>query len=253
MGIDGKIGCIEKKGVISIINIDYSFSIVSTVMSIIEWALIGFLAFRVYKKLSAKPKVWKVILAIFVGLFSFTINMEWFHTFVKIPILPLGVWILYAVLNRKEDRWDTYRKFAWIGFLANFIFLAGTLLTIPVQSLIYPESHLSTYISGTKEASVNVIHPSGEGRTLDQEELKQQLSNNKQVEFESWQWFDEAGGRYSNHERFPLQLVGTKPKWGSGLEPDIYVEQDGKGILISTRKTQYYYHFPETVLKEAKR
>jgi hypothetical protein len=218
-------------------------------MSIIEWAVIGYLAYRVYKRLAAKPKVWKVLFAILVGLFSFTVNMEWFHTLVKIPILPLGVWILYGVLKSKEGRWETYRRFAWIGFLANFIFLAGTLITIPVYSLIYPENDLSTYITGTKEASTNIIHPSGEGRTLDQEELMKQLSEMEQVEFDSWVWFDEAGGRYSKNERFPYQLVGTTPKWGSGLNPDIYMEQDGKGILISTRKNQYYFRFPETVLE----
>lgn len=222
-------------------------------MSIMEWTLIGYLAYRVYRSLQTKPKGWKALFAILVGLFSFTINMEWFHTFVKIPILPLGVWILYGVLRSKEGRWGTYRRFAWIGFLANFIFLAGTLLSIPIHSLIYPEDNPSTYISEPNEASINIIHPSGEGRTLDQEKLKKQLSEVEQVEFDSWAWFDEAGGRYSNTERFPYQLVGTTPKWGSGLKPDIYMEQDGKGILISTRKTQYYYRFPETVLEEVER
>ncbi|MCR8849353.1 hypothetical protein NQ095_13105 [Rossellomorea sp. SC111] len=257
MGIDGKMGwrmiLIEKEEVEIIVHIDYSFGIVSTVMSIIEWVVIGYLALRVYKRLSAKPKVWKVILAIFVGLFSFTINMEWFHTFVKIPILPLGVWILYAVLNRKEDRWDTYRRFAWIGFLANFIFLAGTLLTIPVQSLIYPENNLSTYISGTKEASINVIHPAGEGRTLDEVELKKQLSDMKQVEFDSERWYQEMDGQNSKNERFPYQLVGTSPKWGSGQDSDIYMENNGRGILISTPKTQYYFRFSQSVLEVVER
>jgi hypothetical protein len=163
MGIDGKMGwhmiLIEIEEGEIIVHIDYSFSIVSTLMSIMEWAIIGYLAFRAYKKLSAKPKVWKVIFAIFIGLFSFTINMEWFHTFVKIPILPLGVWILYAVLNRKEDRWDTYRRFAWIGFLANFIFLAGTLPHHPgpIPSL---SRKPSLYLHFRDQRSFPQCHPS---------------------------------------------------------------------------------------------
>lgn len=247
MGIDGKI--VKKEGAL-IINIDVSFNIVSFMMSIIQWSVIGYLAYRGYKRLDTKPRVWKILFALLVGLFAFTINMEFFHTLIKIPILPLGVWILYGVLRSKEGRWDTYRRFAWIGFLANFIFLAGTLLTIPIHSLIYPANNLSTYITGAEEASINIIHPSGEGRTLDQEKLEKQLSNVKQAEVESWLWYEEVGGRSSNPERFPYQLVGTTGKWGSGLNPDIYMEQDGKGILISTRKTQYYYRFPETVLEE---
>jgi hypothetical protein len=257
MGIDGKMGWrmirIEKEEGKIIVNIDYSFNIVSIVMSIIEWAVIAFLAYRVYKRLSAKPKVWKVILVIFVGLFSFTINMEWFHTLVKIPILPLGVWILYGVLNRKEDRWDNYRRFAWIGFLANFIFLAGTLITIPIHSLIYPENELSTYISETKEASINIIHPSGEGRTLDQKELKKQLSEGEQVEFDSEIWYQEmymeSDNSKNKNERFPYQVIDTTPKWGSGQNPDIYMESDGKGILVSTPRTQYYFRLSQSVLE----
>ncbi|PFA62796.1 hypothetical protein CN378_17275 [Bacillus sp. AFS015802] len=240
-----------------IVHIDYSFSIVSTVMSIMEWAVIGFLAYRVYKRLSAKPKVWKVIFAMFVGLFSFTINMEWFHALVKIPILPLGVWILYGVLRSKEGRWDTYRRFAWIGFLANFIFLAGTLITIPIQALIYPENDLSTYISGAKEASINIIHPSGEGRTLDQEKLMKQLADSNLAEFDSAVWYEEmsfeSDGFKNRNERFPYQLVGTTSKWGSGKDPDIYLEKGGEGILVSTPKTQYYFRIPHSVLKEGRR
>ncbi|MCA1060158.1 hypothetical protein LCL96_14565 [Rossellomorea aquimaris] len=253
MDIDGKIGRHIEKGGDPIVNIDVSFNIVAFIISIIEWTLIGYLAYRVYRRLRTKPKVWKVLFAILIGLFSFTINMEWFHTFVKIPILPLGVWILYGVLRSKEGRWDTYRRFSWIGFLANFIFLAGTLLTIPVHSFIYPENELSTYITRAKDASINVIHPSGEGRTLDQEKLMKQLTEMKQVEFDSQVWYGEMNGRNNKSERFPYQLIGTNPKWGSGLESDIYLEDDGKGILISTWKTQYYFRMPHTVLEEVGR
>ncbi|MCA1064031.1 hypothetical protein QTG56_02260 [Rossellomorea sp. AcN35-11] len=229
-------------------------NIVSFVMSIIEWSIIGYLAYRVYKRLETKPKVWKVVFATFVGVFSFSINMEWFHTLVSVPILPIGVWILNGALGSGEDRWNTYRRFAWIGFFSNFIFLAGTLITILIHPLIYPENELSTYIKATDEASIITIHPAGEGRTLDQEKLMNQLPSMERVQFNSAFWYEEmyleSGSMKNKDERFPYQLIGTTPKWGFGHEPDVYMERDGKGILISTPKTQYYFRSPETVLEE---
>lgn len=39
---------------------------------------------------------------------------------VKLAVLPLGVWILYGIFSKKNEgkSWDTYRKFAWLGFFA---------------------------------------------------------------------------------------------------------------------------------------
>ncbi len=226
-------------------------------MNVFEWSIICLLAYRSYKRLVVKPKVWKVILAILVGLFSFTINMEWFNTLVKIPILPLGVWILYGVLNRKEDRWDTYRLFAWIGFLGNFIFLAGTLISIPVYSMIYSLNDPSTYITDDKEASVISIHPEGEDVVLDKKRLMKQLPSMKQEEIEGGRWYEEmylkSDSSTNRNELFPYQLVGTSSKWGSGLDPVIYMERDGKGLLFTTSRNQYYFRYHDSVIEEAGR
>ena len=111
-----------------------NINIVFLVTGILAWSSIIFLAYRVYKKQSVRPKVWKILLVMFVGLFSFSINWNMFDTMVKFPILPLGVWILYFILKGREERWQTYRSFAWLGFWANFIFLASTLIAIPVPS-----------------------------------------------------------------------------------------------------------------------
>ncbi len=55
---------------------------------------------------------------------------------------------------------------------------------------------------------------------------------------------------YEKKEQFPYLLVDYKSKWGSGLESMIYVEGDGKGILISTADQQYYYRSEMSTLKE---
>lgn len=53
-------------------------------------------------------------------------------------------------------------------------------------------------------------------------------------------------------ERFPYILLGASPKWGSGYESTIYIESDGKGMLISTEKEQYYFRSSESILKGRK-
>lgn len=129
-------------------DLDFSYQIVTFITLIIEWCTIGIFAYRMMKKQAVKPKIWKVLVCVLVGVFSFSINLPPIgETPIKIAILPLGVWILYAFLKRKEGRWQSYRPFAWLGFFANFIFLAAALLSVPVQHSIYPENELSTYIS----------------------------------------------------------------------------------------------------------
>ncbi|CAM5222527.1 hypothetical protein UACE39S_02711 [Ureibacillus acetophenoni] len=64
----------------------------------------------------------KIAVAIVVGLFTFSINFG--NEMMKISILPLGVWILYFAFRNKGESWEKYRAYAWLGFWANFIFLA---------------------------------------------------------------------------------------------------------------------------------
>jgi hypothetical protein len=43
-------------------------------------------------------------------------------------------------------------------------------------------------------------------------------------------------------------LIGTTPKKGSGIKAIIYVERDGKGLLISCPSKQYYFRAKEPFL-----
>jgi hypothetical protein len=237
------------------IHYDFSFNLITIVTVFLAWCVIGIITYRINKKQAVKPKVWKVFVSILVGIFSFSIDMNWFETLVKISILPLGVWILYWLLKGKEGRWQTYRPFSWLGFFANYIFLAATLIAIPTHHWVYPENELSTYISNTENASIINTHSSALDRSLNEESLQKQIHNMKHEAIYSEEWFQqtymEADIKKIN-ERFPYQLTGISSKWGSGLETIIYVEADGKGILVTTPKKQFYFRSVESLLKGGK-
>jgi hypothetical protein len=68
----------------------------------------------------------------------------------------------------------------------------------------------------------------------------------------SEEWYYEAAvdvETKDREERFPYQIIGTKAKWGSGINTIIYVEDDGKGLLIWTPKKQYYYRTDTSLIE----
>ncbi|MCH1624301.1 hypothetical protein [Fredinandcohnia quinoae] len=203
------------------------------------------MAFRIYKKQTNKPKIWKTIIVIWVGLFSFSFNWTVFDEMIKIAILPLGVWILMMILKRREGRWEKYRTYAWLGFLGNFIFLISTLVSIPLHHLLYPVDKPTTYLSKIEnDATVIHIHPSATNITLNKKSLLEQIPTMKETEIFSDVWYRKtymSEDPTKRKERFPYQLIGTEAKWGSGLKTLIFLEEDGKGILISTAKKQIYF------------
>lgn len=232
-----------------------NYNAIEIFTGILGWLIIVFFAYRVYQKQNVKPKVWKIPLLILVGLFSFSISWNMFDTNFQFPILPLGVWILYFVFKGKDERWQTWRSFAWLGFGANFIFIALTLLTLPIHHVIYPKDKLSVYISNVENASIINIHPSAKDRSLNTDSLVKQLETMRQEAIYSDQWYRES---YMNtepnksNERFPYQLIGTSSKWGSGIHTLVYIEDDGKGILVSTPKKELYFRSTDSLLQGGK-
>jgi hypothetical protein len=243
---------VEGVGMIINFDFDFTFNAIAILTGILAWSVIVLYAYRILKKQTVKPNVWKILIVLFIGLFSISINWSMFDTVIKIPILPLGVWILYFVVKGKSERWQTYRAFAWLGFFSNFIFLASTLLSIPIHHAIYPENEPSTYISTVENASIIPIHPSAKDRTLNKEKLLEQLQTMKKEQIYSNQWYEElymSADSTNRHERFPYQLIGTFSKWGSGFHSVIYIEEDGKGILLSTQKKQLYFRSEESMIE----
>ncbi|MFJ8065406.1 hypothetical protein ACIQYS_12315 [Psychrobacillus sp. NPDC096426] len=230
-------------------------NIIEIATSIAAWIIIVVLAIRIYKKQLEQPKTWKTIIVILIGLFSFSINWDVFDTLVQIAILPLGVWILYAFLNRKDGLWEKYRYYAWLGFWSNFIFLSTALIAIPINYFVYPENEPRTYISNVENASIIAIHPSAKEHMVVKENLQKPIHNLKTKTFFSNEWYNETymeAGADKRKERFPYLLINTLPKWGSGLGAAIYIEKDGKGLLIATPKKQYYFQSDESLIEEGK-
>ena len=232
------------------INLELPNNIIVILTSALGWVVVILLVLRHYLKQSEKPPIWKVLLITLIGLFSFTTNLNVFGTPVKIPILPLGVWIIYGFL--RNTSWGTYRVYAWIGFWANLVFLATALLVIPVHHWVYPKAEVSTYIANVDHAELLRIHPSAVEGNLNDELLEHQLEHLQLTTSDPVQWahnsikdFEE----YDQKERFPYQLLGTLPKWGSGLSLAIYMEDDGHGILITTEGQQYYYRSEEPLIE----
>jgi hypothetical protein len=215
-------------------------------MEILAIIAIGVFAYRIYKKQEEKPMKWKAFIVIIVGLFSFSITVPGFDAFVKIPILPLGVWILYFICRNKVEKWVKYRRFAWLGFIANFIFLAATFISFPIQNVLYPDNEITTYIENKENIELIKLHPSAREAEIKKDVLNKQLSKMKRNNIDSDEWYQQiemidAEPPNERVERFPYLLSGTKPKWGSALNNTVYVEKDGKGLLITTPKEQLYY------------
>ncbi|WP_225986130.1 hypothetical protein [Psychrobacillus glaciei] len=229
--------------------------IVEIITIILAWFVIGMIAFRLYKKHSEKPKLWKVIIVILLGFFSFSFNWNVFDRMIQVAVLPLGVWILYGVLKRKKERWEKYRPFAWLGFFANFILLSFILVALPINFFIFPENKPETYISNVEKAFIINIHPSAKEHQQVKENLLKLIHRLKQEEFFSDEWYNETYMDTESNkrkERFPYMLINTLPKWGSGLSAIVYIEGDGKGLLIVTPKKQYYFHSDQSLLEEGK-
>lgn len=225
-------------------DFDFTINAVAIITGLLAWSTIIVLAYRIYKKQTVKPKVWKIIIVMYIGLFSFSINWNMFNTMLKFPILPLGIWILYFVFKGKEGKWQTYRSFAWLGFWANFLFLASTLIAIPIHHVIYPQDKPTTYISNMENASIINIHPSAKDRSLSKEILSNQLHIMRQETIYSDRWYQDTYMNTESNkrsERFPYQLIGASSKWGSDLHTIIFIEDDGKGILLTTPKKQLYF------------
>ena len=98
---------------------------------------------------------------------------------------------LVFCFKRKEERWQSYRPFAWLGFWANFIFLASTLITIQFHHVVYPKNEPSTYISKVENASIINIHPSAKDQSLNKESLLKQLHTLEKGTFYNDQWYGE--------------------------------------------------------------
>lgn len=230
-------------------NLEFNFNGVELFFLLLGWGLVLFFFYRIYKNQDEKlrPKLWKGIVTILIGLFSFTINLTFLQNPISLAILPLGVWILYAL---RKGRWEVYRKYAWLGFAANYVFLATTIVGILFHGILFPKDQAATFISGVENASLHIIHPSAPEAALDNTALEQAMDSMQKNEIDSHRWYNSIVLKEEKVERFPYLLAGTDPSFGSGLSTQIFVEQDGQGLLITTiDQRQYYFRSDQPFLK----
>lgn len=242
--------------------IDFPERVIERALMSLVLLIVIFLAYRIYKQQKDRVKLWKIVIIIFIGTcplnFNIDFNLFGFTEIIKIAILPLGVWLLYFIWRNNAVKWQKYRKYAWLGFLSNYFILGAMIITALLQFLIYPVDRPSTYFKDMSEAELLIIHPSAEQSVLiDATQLEEQLAYMREAKINGHQWYLDIHDMKVNEqeviEKFPYMLVGVKGKWGSGYDSLIYVENDGKGLLITNDNKQYYYRFEQSVVTEVKR
>ncbi|MCP3029166.1 hypothetical protein [Halobacillus sp. A5] len=231
-------------------DFEWSWNLPEIILLVFAYAILITIFTITYKKQSEKPHIGKALLAALVGIFSFSVNFQFQGYPISIAILPLGVGILYFFIKRRnEDRWPLYRRYAWMGFVFNYVFLLTGLLTPLLFDLMYDKNDPTTYLAQTDEAEVHLSHESAEPQTLHIERLEKELENAQIEEFDSMRWHREAEDR-EEKERFPYVLSGVQAESGSDLRAVTFVEKDGKGLLIQTEEDQFYVRTEQSVLEE---
>ncbi|NIK71923.1 hypothetical protein [Paenibacillus sp. BK720] len=229
----------------------YSWNVVDVASGLLGWLAVIGLLIRQSRKQERKLPIWKVLLAALAGLFSFSFKIPLLGQNVNIALLPLGLWVLYLFLRNRS--WPDYRKFAWIGFAANYLFLAMALLAGFIQDSLYDRNDPSTYLAHLEKAKLVAIHPSAREATFEEKLFANTLGEVTAADMsDTLEWHYESvreDGAYYRQERFPYALLGAEARWGSGLHAVVYLEADGMGLLLATQDRYYYYRSEKPMLK----
>ncbi|MFC7061719.1 hypothetical protein [Halobacillus seohaensis] len=232
------------------INYDFTWNLPIIIMQIVSYAVIILLITITYKKQSQKPSRGKALLVTLVGLFSFSITLPYQSNEISLAILPLGVGLLWLIFKKRSlERWELYKRYAWLGFGINYIFLIVSLLTPLLYDAIYEKGDPNTYIADADVASVDRTHDSAPKASLNSEKFDDALQDLREEPVESMNWY-ESSNINDRAERFPYVLKGTEPQFGSSLISIIYVENDGKGLLITSNDKQIYFRTDQSFLEE---
>lgn len=222
---------------------DLASDVFSLAGALIGWCIVLSLALRRYTRELEKPAIWRLAMVLLIGLFSFTLPVQVFQLPLKLAILPLGVWIVF--LATRKPSWMKYRYFAWLSFWSNYIFAVLGLIAGLIHGTVYPQEKPATYITGVEGVAVAAIHPTAvDGAMLNVKALAAEVHRLNSAPITGLEWHQETRFQDSplyEEERFPYMLLGTKARWGSGIKAVIYVESDGRGLLITTADKGYYY------------
>ncbi|WP_285767780.1 hypothetical protein [Peribacillus sp. SI8-4] len=222
----------------------------SLIVTASGYILIGIVFVSIYRKKTDSPKIWKAFVATIIGSFAFHFTINLAGKDISIPIFPIGVALLSLFLGMRGNlaRWQQFRRFAWFGFLANLIFFAFLLLAIPLDGIMYPKDVPSTYMMNVKKATLIATHPNAKELTLNQAKLEKMLDTMTQKRLDSESWYYRILEADGHKEKFPYVLAGTVPAKGGGLKVIIFIEEDGKGVLITPNKgRQVYFRLKESI------
>ncbi|RJX39066.1 hypothetical protein D3P09_16330 [Paenibacillus pinisoli] len=233
------------------LELDLPQNIIAVTASIVGWTIVLCWIILRYRKLQEKPAIWKMILAALVGILSISIHVSVFSTAVKLSVVPIGVLLVFLFM--RNGTWSTYRRFAWIGFFSSYILVATTLLGSWLHQTVYDKTDPATYLADIQQVQVIGIHPSAGHIGWDQAMFEKRLPDLLlEQSYNTLDWYYEsrpAGETMHASEKFPYALLGAKPSWGSGYESAVFLESDGKGLLIQTAERHYYFRSEEPLVK----
>lgn len=226
-------------------------NVLAILFTLIVWAIIIYFILRIYKKENVIVPIWKILIAYYIGAFTLSLPLHLFGASVELAILPLGAWLSYAILNRRGS-WQIYRKYVWLGFFSTYFYVVAFFIEHPLHMLLYKQDDLITYVSNVSEAQIYSVHPLGNQDAFLIDSAEDQLQNFTLNNLFNDEWYEEMylNGNEQKRERFPYLLYDTKSKWGSGYKPTVYIEQDGKGILVTLQNDQYYFSSEQSILSE---
>ncbi|MDQ0268303.1 hypothetical protein [Cytobacillus purgationiresistens] len=225
----------------------HSIDMIYILIFCIGWVIIGTFVLKKYKGRDEKPRLYKVMIVLLVGLFSFTFNFNLLNHFVSISILPLGVWMVYFFT--RKGQWKSYRYYAWLGFFANYLFMLLLLANAGLHSLVYPKSSPTTFVASTEKPYLLESHSTAKEVSL-KDDFVTIISTFKQGSHDVEEWYYvHVNDEKMKDEQFPYILTGTYSKFGSSLKPMIYVEKSGKGILVLTDGKQQYFEGQRSIFE----
>lgn len=229
----------------------YSWNVVDAAAGLLGWLVVLGLIIRQRRKQETRRPIWKILLVTLAGFFSLSIKISLFGQIVNVALLPLGLWVAYLFLRNRS--WKDYRKFTWVGFAANYLFLVTALLAGFLHSSLYQPNAPSTYLAHLEKAKIVAIHPSAREANFERDLFLSSLAEVKVSDMSgTLDWYHESkleDGTQYQKERFPYSLLGAKARWGSGLHATVYLEDDGKGLLLATKDRYYYYRSEKPMLR----
>ena len=228
-------------------------------MQYVETGIIGtiyltllFIAIRIYLRQETKGKWWAIVPLFFVGLFSISFELSLFGQMYKLAILPLGAGLFFLFTMSRHEVRKTYKPYIWLGFLANYGFFIGGIVTIFLTNALFPPGQLLTYIKSFEEATIMITHPSVQDEVHLTKNAYELLEKSVPTEVQAHEWYNEQAynQRAYKVEKFPYMLQNVTAPAGMNMDVFYYIEQDGQGLLMQTPNRHYYFRTSDTFIEK---